>query len=73
MHSSKAIAISEPNCSCTFVATSGDKNWSLRLPNNFEEMQTINLPLILKKAIIARGSEFANANKELIEELDEIQ
>ena len=53
--------------------TSGDKNWSLRLPNNFEEMQTINLPLILKKAIIARGSEFANANKELIEELDEIQ
>lgn len=53
--------------------TSGDKNWSLRLPNNFEEMQTINLPLILKKAIIAKGSEFANANKKLIEELDEIQ
>lgn len=53
--------------------TSGDKNWSLRLPNNFEEMQTINLPLILKKAIIARGSEFANVNKKLIEELDEIQ
>ncbi len=53
--------------------TSGDKNWSLRLPNNFEEMQTINLPLILKKAIIARGSKFANANKKLIEELDEIQ
>lgn len=53
--------------------TSGDKNWSLRLPNNFAQMQTINLPLILKKAIIARGSEFANANKKLIEELDEIQ
>ena len=53
--------------------TSGDKNWSLRLPNNFEEMQTINLPLIIKKAIIARGSEFSNANKKLIEELDEIQ
>lgn len=53
--------------------TSGDKNWSLRLPNNFEDMQPINLPLILKKAIIARGSEFANANKQLIEELDEIQ
>ncbi len=32
--------------------TSGDKNWSLRLPDNFEEMQTINLPLILKKAKI---------------------
>lgn len=53
--------------------TSGDKNWSLRLPNNFEDMQPINLPLILKKAIIARGSEFANAHKELIEELNEIQ
>jgi len=53
--------------------TSGDKNWSLRLPNNFEQMQTINLPMLLKKAIIARGSEFANANKKLIEELDEIQ
>lgn len=53
--------------------TSGDKNWSLRLPNNFEEMQTINLPLILKKAIISRGTEFATANKKIIEELDEIQ
>lgn len=53
--------------------TSGDKNWSLRLPNNFEDMETINLPLILKKAILARGSEFANNNKGIIEELDEIQ
>ncbi len=53
--------------------TSGDKNWSLRLPDNFEEMQTINLPLILKKAIISRGTEFATANKKIIEELDEIQ
>ena len=53
--------------------TSGDKNWSLRLPENFEDMETINLPLLLKKAIIARGSEFANANKEIIGELDEIQ
>ncbi len=53
--------------------TSGDKNWSLRLPDNFAEMETINLPLILKKAIIARGSEFANNNNEIIEELDEIQ
>lgn len=52
--------------------TSGDKNWSLRLPDNFEEMETINLPVILKKAIIARGSDFANANKKIIEELDEI-
>ena len=52
--------------------TSGDKNWSLRLPENFEEMTPINLPLLLKKAIIARGSAFANAHKEIIEELDEI-
>ena len=52
--------------------TSGDKNWSLRLPANFEDMKPINLPLLLKKAIIARGSSFANANKELIEELNEI-
>ena len=52
--------------------TSGDKNWSLRLPDNFDRMQPINLPLILKKAIIARGSKFADANKEIIEELDEI-
>ena len=53
--------------------TSGDRNWSLRLPDNFEDMKPINLPLILKKAIIARGKEFAKANKKIIEELDEIQ
>ena len=53
--------------------TSGDKNWSLRLPNNFAQMETINLPLLLKKAIIARGSEFTKTNKNIIEELDEIQ
>ena len=53
--------------------TSGDKNWSLRLPDNFENMQPINLPLILKKAIIARGSKFTEENKKIIEELDEIQ
>ncbi len=53
--------------------TSGDKNWSLRLPNNFDTMETINLPVLLKKAIIARGNEFANDNIKIIEELDEIQ
>lgn len=52
--------------------TSGDKNWSLRLPDNFENMQPINLPLLLKKAIIARGSKFAQENKGIIEELNEI-
>ena len=52
--------------------TSGDKNWSLRLPDNFETMPVINLPLILKKAIISRGSDFAHKNKKIIEDLDEI-
>jgi 4-alpha-glucanotransferase len=52
--------------------TSGDKNWSLRLPDNFETMPVINLPQILKKAIISRGSAFAQENKKIIEELDEI-
>jgi len=53
--------------------TSGDKNWSLRLPDNFETMQTINLPMLLKKAIISRGKEFADANRKLMGELDEIK
>ncbi len=53
--------------------TSGDKNWSLRLPNDFKTMETINLPKILKEAIIARGKDFAHANEILIGELDEIQ
>ena len=53
--------------------TSGDKNWSLRLPDNFEKMIPINLPQILKKAIMARGSKFTKENEKLIEELDEIQ
>ena len=52
--------------------TSGDKNWSLRLPDNFENMTPINLPLILKKAIIARGSKFSQENKQILEDLDEI-
>ena len=47
--------------------TSGDKNWSLRVPDNFEEVYcsnckdglALNLPLILKMAIEARGSKFA--------------
>ena len=53
--------------------TSGDKNWSLRLPDNFETMTAINLPMLLKKAIISRGKEFAQANSKLIGELDEIK
>ena len=53
--------------------TSGDRNWSLRLPDNFEQMNTINLPQILKKAIISRGKDFAQKNHKIIEELDEIK
>ena len=51
--------------------TSGSKNWSLRLPDNFETMQTINLPLIIKKAIISRGKKFAQKYKKEIEALNE--
>lgn len=53
--------------------TSGDANWSLRLPDNFKSMETINLANILKLAIIARGQEFAEKNSKLIKELDEIK
>ena len=52
--------------------TSGDANWSLRLPDNFKELAPIDLPEILKQAIISRGSDFANKNAQLIEELGEI-
>lgn len=52
--------------------TSGDSNWSLRLPDNFKTLQPINLANILKLAIIARGKEFADKNHKLIEELSEI-
>lgn len=61
--------------------TSGDQNWSLRLPNNFEETYfnnscceglALNLPLILKMAIEARGSKFANKNKGLLKDLEEL-
>lgn len=53
--------------------TAGDANWSLRLPDNFKSMETINLANILKLAIIARGHEFAEKNSKLIKELDEIK
>ena len=49
--------------------TSGDQNWSLRLPNNYAKLETINLNKILKAAIIARGTEFASKNASLIEKL----
>ena len=61
--------------------TSGDKNWSLRLPDNFEETYlnnicdnglALNLPLILKMAIEARGSKFALKHKNLLKDLQEL-
>ena len=52
--------------------TSGDANWSLRLPDNFKDLTPIDLPEILKQAIISRGKEFAQKNAKLIEELSEI-
>lgn len=60
--------------------TSGDKNWSLRIPDNFEEVyynnlqnfEALNLPLALSYAIKARGREFANQNKELLEKLESL-
>ena len=49
--------------------TSGDQNWSLRLPNNYKELQPIDLQALLKAAIIARGKEFAAKHASLIEKL----
>ena len=53
--------------------TSGDANWSLRLPDNYKELKPINLANILKLAIEARDHEFADKNKKIIEKLEEIQ
>ncbi len=49
--------------------TSGDQNWSLRLPNNYADIQSINMQAILKAAIIARGKDFASKHATLIEKL----
>ena len=49
--------------------TSGDQNWSLRVPNEFKDHETIDLCAILKAAIIARGKDFATKNAVLIEKL----
>lgn len=49
--------------------TSGDANWSLRLPNNYAELQAIDLGEILAMAIKSRGSKFADKHKKLIKKL----
>lgn len=61
--------------------TSGDENWSLRLPNNFEEVfcenllsnKALNLAIVLEQAIKARGEKFSEKHKKLIKKLQEIQ
>ena len=53
--------------------TSGDENWSLRLPDNFKELTPINLAKILKLAIIARGKAFAEKHQDVINELSNIE
>ena len=49
--------------------TSGDANWSLRLPNNYKDMNAIDLNAILKQAILARGKDFASKHAKLVEKL----
>jgi len=49
--------------------TSGDENWSLRLPNNYAELNKINLKEILAVAIRARGQKFIEKNEKLLREL----
>ena len=51
--------------------TSGDANWSLRLPNNYFDMEKLNLKEILAMAIRARGSKFAKKNSRLLEKLEQ--
>ena len=58
--------------------TSGDQNWSLRIPDNYEEVyannlkegKALNLPLILKLAIEARGKAFAAQHQDTINKLN---
>ncbi len=60
--------------------TSGDENWSLRLPSDFKEIyaenlkngNALNLPKALICAIQARGPEFAEAHKDSIERLSKL-
>ncbi len=60
--------------------TNSDDNWSLRIPDNFEELyynnlksfDALNLPLALSYAIKARGKEFADKNRELLLELEKL-
>jgi 4-alpha-glucanotransferase len=50
--------------------TSGEQNWSLRLPDNYKELHAIDLAKILRLAIIARGNDFSQNYTKLLEKLD---
>ncbi len=60
--------------------TSGGQNWSLRIPDNYDEVyrtnlkegKALNLPYILKLAVEARGHEFASKHSETIKKLESI-
>lgn len=60
--------------------TSGDPNWTLRLPDNFEDFycqklesnNALNLPAVLSFAIKARGCEFANTHSKLLKKLEKL-
>jgi 4-alpha-glucanotransferase len=59
--------------------TSGDQNWSLRLPNDFENLyfenltknEGLNLPEVLKEALETKDDSFVKKNASLIQKLDE--
>lgn len=61
--------------------TSGDENWSLRIPDNFEEFyfeqlaqdKGMNLPEILRLAMEARGKDFVVKNSDLINKLQKME
>ncbi|MBQ8634636.1 4-alpha-glucanotransferase [bacterium] len=58
--------------------TSGDPNWTLRLPNNFMEFyseklrseEALNLPLVMIYAMKARGWDFYKNHQELLNKLE---
>ena len=60
--------------------TSGDPNWTLRLPNNFVDFyreklkseEALNLPLVMIYAMKARGWEFYKNHQNLLEELEKL-
>lgn len=60
--------------------TSGDPNWTLRLPNNFVDFyreklksdEALNLPLVMIYAMKARGWEFYKNHQDLLEKLEQL-